>query len=129
MRLRRLIATSVAATALLVAAWPTAAFAATFRIGTAGAQASVFTTSGKMKICDTRTDGRRAVMHAINMTTGDDLGYAEDANGNNGTSDADCTVKSLAAPVLSGNVIYIAVWIQDGAVAPQENFNSNLFYE
>ncbi|MEE6261677.1 hypothetical protein [Plantactinospora sonchi] len=128
MRFPRLLAAGLVAAGLVVLTPPTAAQAATFRIGTAGAAASVFTTSGNMKICDTRADSRRAVMSAYNETKNLELGYAEDADGANGSSDADCTVIKMRNKVYVDDVVYIEVWIQNGPnTNEKENYNSGHF--
>ncbi|MDO0910734.1 hypothetical protein QQM39_07685 [Streptomyces sp. DT2A-34] len=118
MRTRHLIGTTLATAALFVGVAAAPAQAAENPLSTTGAQGMVSFYSMYVRACDTLKDGRRAVAQAVNQTTGEYLGGAEDTGG----ADGACAFDYFTEKPSRGDVIYLAVWRQDGAGGWQEDF-------
>ncbi|MGW4111508.1 hypothetical protein ACWEFJ_11565 [Actinosynnema sp. NPDC004786] len=132
--MRKLLLGAVpASAALLLGLVAAPAHAAENPLYTTGARAFVNTYYGRVEVCDTRADGRRAVALAVNVTQGRILGYPEDKNGANGCTPQSGTGQGAALDRFwhtpnRNDEIRLEVWIQDGEGGAQENFTWTTLY-
>ncbi|MFB9236268.1 hypothetical protein ACFFWC_12030 [Plantactinospora siamensis] len=128
MRKLKLVAAAALSTAL-VALSPTpahAATSATFYNDYLLVYVDAGQTYPYVKVCDRKSDGERVEVEAWGAwhTL---FAAAEDANGNNGTSDSACGIGYFSARPDHNERIYIQGWRQDGANGTPHNWLDGAF--